>query len=360
MANIEVLFNTGRKIYENKEGLPENFGNVEKFYSEMEEYKPTSLVRLSDLAKKAGIKDICVKNESERFGLNAFKGLGVSYALNCLMAKEKKDSYLFVSCTDGNHGRALAWRSKSLGHKCVIFMPSGSEEERVKAIEEFGAKVIVTDKNYMGAVMEAAKYAEENGGYLVQDTYFEGYDSDVPDNIVLGYSTMVKEALAQMEEKPTHVFVQAGVGSAAAGVIWYIRKMISEDIITGVIEADCVACIYESIEQGKDVAIDGIPYTVMAGLNCGEANLKIMPLLKDSADCFIKCSDEITYKGMERALNPVGEDECFNSGPSGAVGLGFVEEVLTNEEFEEYRKMLGFDENSVVLVFNTEGRIDTL
>ena len=361
MKKISVLINEHKSEYENNEKLPLNFEDVDKFYSSMAEYKPTPTVSLSALAEKTGVKGIYVKDESKRFGLNAFKGLGVSYSLNCLMEREGKEKMLLVSCTDGNHGRALAWRAEKTGSECVIFMPSGSDEKRVKAIEKFGAKVIVTDKNYMDTIYEAQKYAHENGGYLVQDMSFEGYNSFVPDNIVMGYSQMIKEAVEQMSEKPTHIFIQAGVGSAAGGVAWYVyNRMKKDNIFIGVIEAENVACIYESVKENKNVVIDGITYTAMAGLNCGEANPRTLPLLKSVCGAFIKCSDDITFKGMKRSQNPLGDDEKFNGGESGAVGLGFVEEILTNNEYENEKKSMAIDKNSVILVFNTEGSVESL
>ena len=70
-------------------------------------------------------------------------------------------------------------------------------------------------------------------------------------------------------------------------------------------------------------------------------------MLKARASCFIKCEDEITFKGMSRAKEPIGNDKLFSSGESGAVGLGFVEEVLSNDNYKHIREKLGFDENSV-------------
>lgn len=50
--------------------------SVMNLHKSMKEYKPTPLVDLSSLAKTLGVKKICVKDESKRFGLNAFKCLG--------------------------------------------------------------------------------------------------------------------------------------------------------------------------------------------------------------------------------------------------------------------------------------------
>lgn len=356
MLPIEILMNNKRE-YVNNAGLSTDFEDVYNFHKYMKEYVETPLYNLRNLANKLKVKNICVKDESYRFGLNAFKGLGASYALEKIIKHNPKDDYTFVSCTDGNHGRALAWRAKNLGYKAIIFMPKGSEERRVKAIEKYDAKVIVTDMNYDDTVRYAANFAKENNYYLVQDTSLEGY-REIPNNIVMGYSTMAREALDQMEEKPTHVFLQAGVGAMAGGVLWYLHNKYAKELpFVGVIEASEVACIYESVKQNKNVAIGGEPYTAMAGLNCGEANATTFPLLKARASCFIKCEDEITFKGMNRAKNPIENDKLFSSGESGAVGLGFVEEVLSNDNYKDIREKLGFNENSVILVFNTEGEV---
>jgi diaminopropionate ammonia-lyase len=357
MKSIQIYKNAPDG-YDNAQKLPENFSDVEAFHKSMPEYRTTPLRRLSALAETLGVKEIYVKDESERFGLNAFKALGASYALDRIIKSHPGENYMFVSCTDGNHGKGLAWRAQALGAEVVIFMPKGSDARRVMAIEKYGAKVIVTDMNYDDTVRHAAAYAKARGAYLVQDTALPGY-TDIPNDIMLGYSTMIREALEQMSEAPTHVFVQAGVGSMAGGVVWYLYHRYPDAMpFIGVIEAMDVACIYESVRQGRTVCIGGEPHTAMAGLNCGEANPCVFPLLKSEADCFIKCADAITFRGMARAKRPVGDDPSFSSGESGAVGLGLIETVLSEPDYAYEKALLGFDAESIILVFNTEGALE--
>lgn len=356
MQPIEILLNNPT-LYSNKNDLLINFEDVYNFHKSMKEYIKTPLHNLKSLAGHLHVKGIYVKDESYRFGLNAFKGLGVSYALHEIIKNNPQAEYTFVSCTDGNHGKALAWRANTLGHKAIIFMPKGSENRRIKAIEQHHAKVIVTEMNYDDTVRYAAEYAKEHNYYLIQDTALPDY-IEVPNNIVLGYSTMIHEALNQMSERPTHIFLQAGVGSMAGGVLWYLYNKLADELpFMGVIESSSVACIYESVEQNKMISIGGEPYTVMAGLNCGEANFLTFPLLKAQCNCFIKCKDEITVQGMFRAKKPIGNDDSFSSGESGAVGLGFVEEVLSNPHYCSLKDQLKLNDNSIILVFNTEGEI---
>src|SRR5579875_199709 len=287
MLPIEVLINHQTE-YINACGLRDDFSRVYDFHTSMKEYQKTPLHCLDSLANQLKVKRIYVKDESCRFGLNAFKGLGVSYALHEIIKKDPQEKYTFVSCTDGNHGKALAWRANTLGHRAIIFMPKGSEARRAKAIEQHQAKVIITDMNYDDTVRYAAEFSHKHKYYFVQDTALPEY-TDIPNDIVLGYSTMVVEALDQMREKPTHVFIQAGVGSLAGGVLWYLCHRYQNELpFIGIIEASSVACIYESVKQNKNVCIGGEPFTVMAGLNCGEPNFLTFPLLKTKAHCFIK------------------------------------------------------------------------
>ncbi|MCL1982150.1 MAG: diaminopropionate ammonia-lyase [Clostridiales bacterium] len=360
MAHIEILANK-QKNQADSFGLPENFQDAFAFHTSMTEYEETPLHSLAALAKALHVKRICVKDESCRFGLTAFKGLGASYAMSRIVERaaqpQSQGELTFVTCTDGNHGKAVAWYANANNHKAIVFMPKGSEQKRVKAIEEHRAKVIVTDMNYDDTVRYAAEYAKEHCCVLVQDTALPGY-TEIPNNIVMGYTTLVREALNQMGEKPTHVFVQAGVGSFAGGVVWYLRHMYKDDLpFIGIIEASCVACFYESVRQGRAVCIGGEPYTVMAGLNCGEANPAVFPLIASKADCFIKCEDSVTERGMQRAKNPIGSDARFSAGESGAVGLGFIEEVLSNAAYIDMKEQLRLNSDSVILVVNTEGEL---
>lgn len=77
--------------------------------------------------------------------------------------------------------------------------------------------------------MAAAEAAKTEHGIIVQDTAWDGYE-EIPSWIMRGYGTMVMEADQQLKEAgidhPTHVFVQAGVGSLAGAVVGYFCSQI--------------------------------------------------------------------------------------------------------------------------------------
>lgn len=365
--------------------VPEQFSEetgreVRAFHRSLSEYEPTPLVSLSAKAVKLGLGGIYVKDESKRFGLKAFKALGASYAIHKLLEKEAgeheadasatvhpafpggKDK-VFVTATDGNHGKGVAWSAWKAGGRAFIYMPKGSRQCRVDAIAAIGeTKVTVTDWNYDDTVRHAYAFAKEHGYYFVQDTGFEGY-LEIPDLIAEGYITMIQEALEQMEAqgagKPTHVFLQAGVGTMAGGVLGYLANIMDgKPPVTSIIEADESACVLASAKVGERVAIGGNPQTVMAGLNCGEVNVCIWPVLRDFASFYISCPDWVTELGMHAYAHPEGTDQAVVSGESGAVGLGLVMSLCEKPEYGAYKKALGLDEKSKILLVSTEGDTD--
>ena len=108
-------------------------------------------------------------------------------------------------------------------------MPKGSAQERLDNIRAEGAEASITDLNYDEAVRLANSQAQQKGWVMVQDTAWEGYE-DIPTWIMQGYGTMGLEAIEQLPEKPTHIFLQAGVGSMSGAVAGLFAEMYGENI----------------------------------------------------------------------------------------------------------------------------------
>ncbi len=355
-----------------------------KFHSTFPDYEPTPLRSLQKLAKSFGVGGIFVKDESFRFGLNAFKALGGSYAIGRYLAqrlnkdiselpfdvltspevKKQLGDITFATTTDGNHGRGIAWTARKLRQKSVVYMPKGSSQFRLEKIREEGATAEITDMNYDDAVRMTAVEAEKNGWVVVQDTSWEGYE-EIPSWIMQGYGTMAAEALEEMNnlgvEKPTHIFVQAGVGALAGSVQGYFASLFKADRPkTVIVEANQADCLYKSAlaGDGKPRVVGGDMATVMAGLACGEPNLIGWNILRDYSDMFISSPDWVAARGMRVLANPLLGDPKVISGESGAVTAGLLSSILVDENFKEAREVLGLNENSQILIFNTEGNTD--
>lgn len=349
---------------------------VRSYHRSFPEYSLTPLVDLKELASRVGVASIHVKDESYRFGLNSFKVLGGSYALGSYLAeklgieldyhrltdsetRERLGEITFVTATDGNHGRGIAWTAGRLRQKAVVYMPDGSSEERLEHIRHLGAGASITNLNYDDTRRLAAGVARARGWVHIQDTTGEGIE-EAPLWCMQGYLTMIDEAVEQLRgEKPTHVFLQAGAGSMSGAVVGYLASRFGEELpIITIVEPNKADCVYRSARAGKPSIVTGEMHTIMAGLACGEPCAIAWEILRDYADNFVSMPDWVAAKGMRVLGNPLGEDPRVVSGESGAAPFGFLMEVLKNPNLEEIRETLQLDGDSRILLFSTEGDTD--
>lgn len=363
----------------------ENVTKANEFHKSFPQYSVTPLQKLSALASYLGVKGIYCKDESYRFGLNAFKVLGGSYAMGRYIAKELgrdisqlpynvlssdklKEEFgqaTFFTATDGNHGRGVAWAAKRLRQKAVVRMPKGTTKTRFDNIAKEGAEVTIEEVNYDDCVrMAAAEAAKTEHGIIVQDTAWAGYE-EIPSWIMQGYGTLVLEADKQLKEngvdRPTHVFVQAGVGSLAGAVVGYFAHKYKENPpVMVVCEASAADCLYRSAVQadGNLVNVTGDLQTIMAGLACGEGNTIGWDILKNHVTVFASCPDWMSAKATRIYANPLENDPHIISGESGSVPLGLAYTALHDEDAKDLKEALKLDENSNILVISTEGDTD--
>lgn len=355
------------------------------FHESFPQYSVTPLTKLDRMAEYLGLGEVYIKDESYRFGLNAFKVLGGSFAMARYIAKQigKDVSELpyevltseelrnefgqatFFTATDGNHGRGVAWAANRLGQKAVILMPKGSTQTRLNNILAEGAQATIEEYNYDECVRMANAMAEKTEhGVMVQDTAWDGYE-EIPSWIMQGYGTMAMEADEQLHDYgcgcPTHIFIQAGVGSVAGAVQGYFANRYPQNppkVV--VVEADAAACLYKGAcaGDGNIRIVDGDMVTIMAGLACGEPNTISWDILKNHVDTFIATTDWAAAKGMRMLAAPIKGDQPVTSGESGAAGFGTLAAIMTMDEYQPLREHLGLDESSKVLLFSTEGDTD--
>ena len=362
----------------------ENTADVRRLHAMIPGYTRTELVSLPALAEKLGVRAILLKDESTRFGLKAFKGLGGIYAMYRIICRElhldpENTSYeilreeanqarirqmTFATTTDGNHGKGVSWAAGVFGCKAYVYMPVGTVPVRAQAIREAGnAEVTITDMLYDDCVAWTRDLAERNGWFLIQDTSWPGYEQ-IPLWIMQGYTTLYYEALEQMKtygcEQPTHIFLQAGVGSMAGAITAAACSLPGEDPIIMTVEPDEVACFYESFlaANGTACKATGNCQTIMAGLNCAIPCSIAWDILKETSAGGFACSDDVTKRGMRRLAHPIGNDRPVVSGESGAVGTGLLETLMSDGNYSPLQDQLKLGPDSVVFLISTEGDTD--
>lgn len=354
---------------------------VYRFHKSMgSAYNQTPLVSLQSFAASAGLAGLYVKDESQRGNLKAFKLLGGAYAvgssickklgkditevdfgyLKSAEVKQQLGDLVFAAASDGNHGKSVAWAAHEFNQKSIVYMPKGTVQDRIDAIERFGGTVVVSDDNYDWCVREVNRLAAEKGWEVVLDTASEG-DAQVATWVMQGYATMGHEAIMQLGDTiPTHMFLQAGVGSMAAAMTAVFANHYGEKCPKiYILEPHQAACYYESglKNDGSACSVDGDMDSIMAGLSCGVPNPISWEIIRNFADGFFSCDDVLTANGMRILGNPLGSDARVTAGESGAIGTGFTDEIMKRQS--ALAAQIGLDASSNVLLFSTEGDTDT-
>ncbi|HTV71411.1 MAG TPA: diaminopropionate ammonia-lyase [Rhizobiaceae bacterium] len=364
-ANVLAWFNeTGR-------------GKAESVLSELPGYEPTPLFNLPELARSFGIQELHVKDEGQRFGLGSFKALGGAYAVvatvldrassslgrdlrpaefNSAEVRDVASTLTFACATDGNHGRSVAWGANLTGARCEIFVHSGVSDARVAAMSAFGAHINHVPGQYDDAVGAAAHLARKNGWQVLADTSTDGEET-IPLTVMQGYTVMVGEALDALEQPPTHLILQAGVGGMAAAVAAYIsQRFIAAEMPKVVVaEPERAACLFASAAVGRLTSVDITSPTVMAMLECATPSPVAWEILDHFADGYVTVEEHAAPDAMRLFAQPKGSDPKLVSGESGAAGLAGLLGCLADPAA---RRCLKLGADSRVLLINSEHATD--
>lgn len=339
-------------------------------------YSVTPLHSLESLAGQLGVGAVHYKDEGGRFGLGSFKALGGAYAVSRLLRRlvgqrigksittadlltpacRERAAEITVTCaTDGNHGRSVAWGAQLFGCRCVIYIHATVSEGRREAIESYGASVVRTPGNYDDSVRQADADARANGWHVISDTSYEGY-MDVPRDVMQGYQLMVEESVRHLDQAPTHVFVQGGVGGLAAAVCGYFwERMGAGRPKFIVVEPDRADCLMRSARNGKVTAVHGDLDTLMAGLACGEVSLLAWEILEAGADAFATVPDAAAIATMRLMADPLPGDPPVVAGESAVAGLAAAIGIAQDDA---QRQSLGIDGQSRLLFYGSERDTD--
>lgn len=331
------------------------------FHRGLPGYAVTPLHALPGLAAALGIGRLMVKDESQRFGLEAFKALGASWAVQRL--RENRSGPMTVTtATAGNHGRAVAWAARRLGCDAVVFIPAHAAPSRIEKIRAEGARVELVGGSYDEAVARAEDAGRKHGWQVVADIGYPGY-LEIPTWIAEGYATLFEETGEQLARdssgEPDLVLIQAGVGSLLHAAVDHFRGLTRQPGLVAVEpwQAD-PHFVSAGSPGGRPTVSPGAQDSIMAGLNCGEVSLSAWPTNRRGVNMFLVIEDRHAAEAMRRLARPVAGDPAIVAGESGAAGLGGLLALLTEPALAPAREHLRLGPASRVLVVNTEGATD--
>ncbi len=354
----------------------QDFATSRAEITQWEGYASTPLVSLTNLAAKIGVAEVLYKDEGPRFGLGSFKALGGSYAAQRVLQRQisaqlgqevsledirtgkykaEAAQITLVSATDGNHGRSLAWGCQRFGAPCRIYIHAEVSEGRAEAMRDLGAEVIRITGDYDESVVLAKQEAAENGWFVVSDTSWEGY-SEPPRDVMAGYGVMTQEICDSLEQAPTHVFLQGGVGGLAAGVVAGLRQHWgAEGPRVVIVEPELAACLFESGRAGEATTFAIQTETLMAGLSCGEPSGMAWEILAEEVSDFLTIPETLVAPAVRLLARPLPGDEAIEAGESAIAGLAAL---IAARQDAELSQNLGLDEGSRVLLIGSEGVTD--
>ncbi|KAI0189517.1 tryptophan synthase beta subunit-like PLP-dependent enzyme [Xylaria flabelliformis] len=350
-----------------------NEGTVLAFHETLPDYNKTPLHSLPETARELGLGHVLVKDESDRFGLPAFKILGASWAVYRavgwhlgipvaegqipiaeLGAKARKAGVEIVTATEGNCGRAIARMAKYMGLAARVWVPGYMSEETRELIRSEDAEVIVREGSYDDLIPIVSEEGEDRDTILIFDVSFEGY-SDIPKYFVQGYGTMLAEADQQVleatgQKAATHAVVPCGAGSVAEAVTAHYKAPGRESRAAIIaVEPTNAGCLHESLKAGQSVIIQ-TGETIMNGLNCGTLSTTAWPVLRAGIDASVTISDVESHMAVQ-ALKATQ----ISAGPCGGAALAALRSVCADAEAKE---KLGLDGEAVVVLYCTEGERD--
>ncbi len=228
------------------------------------------------------------------------------------------------------------------------------KDTRVKEIKKFGAEVIRVKGDYENSLNECKKLSKKNNWKIVQDVSTKDYKL-VPQLTMAGYSIMIKEISKQTNQYITHIFLQAGVGGMAAGVVAGVAKYFKRIPKIIIVEPDRADCVLQSIKHNKLKKIKIKKESIMGGMSCNEMSYIPWQILKKTSNCCVSVSDRNIAKTVAMLKDKKLSKNSIIGGECSAPGIISLVGVCNNTKT---KKLIELNENSNVLVIGCEGNAD--
>jgi diaminopropionate ammonia-lyase len=328
-------------------------------------YQPTSLIELPSLARFARVARVFVKDEGER-PLGSFKALGGMTAALRALAKHAHATDVIELCSGdtprnlpilicasaGNHGLAVATAAQKSRTRAHIYLPRGISPARASRIEACGAEIVWIDGTYDEAVLAAEAAATRGEGVSISDTSAHPNDEVVAD-VMDGYGLLAHELTQQFEalrERPSHLFIQAGVGGLAAATVAGLQKCLQTPKKSLVVEPEAAPCVARALAATRPIRVDADLHTAAEMLACGVASAPALRILRQyPVDSILVPESDLKLATV--AMRSFGGPRTTASGACGLAGL------LRVAQHDSLRAEHQLTTDSVVILIATERSI---
>ena len=248
----------------------------------------------------------------------------------------------------------MSWGAKKIGARCKIFISENVSNTRAIEMEKLGADVIRVKGNYEKSLKVCKEISKKKGWKIVQDVAWRNYEY-VPKLTMAGYSVMIKEISNQTKHYITHVFLQAGVGGMAAGIISGIAKYFKRIPKIIVIEPENANCVMKSIKFGSLKKVNIQKQSIMGGMSCAEVSLVPWRILKNAVNNCVSVSDKYVPQTLTMLAKKKFSDKKIIAGECSTPG---VISVISCCNDPLVKKKLEINEESNILIIGCEGDTD--
>lgn len=253
----------------------------------------TPVVAVPDLPPE-GRPPILLKLESlQRTG--SFKLRGAASRLRALTGAERRRGV--VTCSSGNHGRAVAFVAGRLGIPATVFVPEWVDPVKLEAIRSAGAEARVEGRAYDDAEAAALRHARESGRI-----YVHPFDDPL---VIAGQGTVGAEVVEDVPDVDT-VAVPLSGGGLAAGVAAAVKAVRPGARVVGV-QAERAAVMLRSLEAGRPVEVD--EEETLASALAGGIDLEnrhTFRLVRDLVDEIVTVPEDAIARAVRRAFLGIG------------------------------------------------------
>jgi threonine dehydratase len=217
--------------------------------------------------------------------IRVFKVRGAANKIFKLSAEERERG--LIAASSGNHGLAVSYLAKLTGTKATIVVPTNAVEEKVKAIEEYGATVIKHGLFHDQRYEKALEIQKTTGAVPIPP--FD--DSDV----IAGQGTIGLEIYQDLPTVST-VVVPIGGGGLISGIATAIKSLKLETKVLGV-EPERASSMYRSIKSGKITRLSDTT-SIADGLATREPGTLTFEYVKRYVDEILLVSEEEIEKAV--------------------------------------------------------------
>ncbi len=254
------------------------------------------------LEERSGV-EVWVKHENHT-PTGAFKVRGGLVYMDHLHRQNALPSG-FITATRGNHGQSIPFAASRYGVPVTVYVPEGNSVEKNRAMQAWGAELVVHGSDFDEARMESARVAQERGL-----TFTPSFHPD----LVRGVATYAYELLTEVADLHT-VYVPVGMGSGVCGLV-AVRDLLGLDTrIVGVVSTEAPAYA-RSFEAGKVVQTNDAR-TFVDGVACRLPDADAVALIQQGVERFVEVSDD----QVAEAMRIIYTDTHNVAEPAGAIAL---------------------------------------